>query len=264
MRPDSSTAKTLSKSLQILECFLLGPRDLGVTEIARRVGINKSTVQRIVNTFCNSGYLQQNPENSQYNLGFKILEVASLILQRIDLRPIARPFLEELRDKTGETVHLMVLDRDVGIYLDAVESHQGTRVVSAVGSREELHASAVGKALLAFLSEQQVNEIIGRHGLKAKTPHTITDSEVFKKHLTLIRKRGYSIDEEEGEIGTRCIGAPVFDHTGHVTASISVAAPSQRLDRDKVLHFAPLVIEIARRISQRLGGAPCTSMEALQ
>ncbi|MGD0267366.1 MAG: IclR family transcriptional regulator [Candidatus Methylomirabilota bacterium] len=253
----SSTAKTVEKALLLIECFLSAPRELGISEIARLAGINKSTVQRIVNTLSKYGYLQQTPHNSGYRLGFKFLHVSGLLLERIDLRPIARPSLEELRDKTGETVHLMILDNDMGVYLDAVESRQSTRVVSAVGSRDELHTSAVGKALLAFLPEQQVDGILRRKKLKAKTPQSITDPEVFKGHLKLIQRRGYAIDDEEGEKGTRCVGAPIFDHDHHVVASISVAAPTQRLGLRNVPQVAASVIETALRISQCLGrGTP--------
>jgi IclR family acetate operon transcriptional repressor len=248
-----STAKTVEKALQVIESFLSSPRELGISETARAVGINKSTVQRIVNTLCKYGYLQKGPHNSAYRLGFKFLHASNLILERIDLRPLARPFLEELRDRTGETVHLMVLDNDMGVYLDAVESRQTTRVVSAVGSRDELYTSAVGKALLAFLPPRQVDDLIRRKKLKRKTPRSITDSALLKSHLKLIQKRGYAIDDEEGEKGTRCVGAPIFDHVHQVIASISVAAPAHRLGQRKVPQVATLVMETARRISQSLG-----------
>ena len=250
---NSSTAKTVEKALLVIDSFLSSPRELGISEIARNVAINKSTVQRIVNTLCKFGYLQRAPHNSAYRLGFKFLQASNLILERTDLRPVARPFLEQLRDRTGETVHLMVLDSDIGVYLDAVESRQSTRVVSAVGSHDELHTSAVGKALLAFLPHAQVEDFLRRKKLKSKTPHSITDPVLFKNHLKLIRDRGYAVDDEEGELGTRCVGAPIFDHAQQVIASISVAAPAQRLDQGEVPRIAKFVMETAHSISQGLG-----------
>ena len=252
-----ATVKTVEKALRIIDCFFSTAQELGVIEIARTVRENTSTVQRVVNTLCQHSYLQQHPRTRRYRLGLRFLEASSLILQRLELRPVARPHLEALRDATGETVHLMVLEGEVGVYVDAVQSQQTTCVVSVVGSRDELHSSAVGKALLAFLPERQVETVLTRHGLPRRTARTITKPAAFKQHLTEVRRRGYAVDDEEGEIGSRCVGAPVFDHTGTVVASISVAAPTQRLSRRQLPRVARLVVAAARDISQDLGrGSP--------
>jgi len=247
------TAKTVEKALRVLDCFLPTPQDLGITEIARAVRVNPSTVQRVVNTLCQHGYLQQHPGTRRYRLGLRFLATSNLILQRMDLRPVARPHLLALRDATGETAHLMVLDGDMGVYVDVAESQQTARVVSAVGSRDELHSSAVGKALLAFLPLPEVEMILARHGLPARTPRTITDPTRFRQHLAEVRRKGYAVDDEEGEFGSRCVGAPIFDHTGGVVASISIAAPVQRMGRRHLARLAPLVIATAQKISTDLG-----------
>ena len=253
-RDDRSIAKTVEKAVQIIETFRDAPRDLGITELARLVRINSSTVQRIVNTLAEHGYLQQNPADSAYRLGMRFLEISHVVLQRIDLRALARPVLEALRDQTGESVHMMVLNGDMGVYVLAVESRQSARVVSPVGSRDDLHSSAVGKALLAYLPEPQVDAVIARQGLRRKTSRTITGPTEFKRHLAGIRAAGYTIDDEEGEEGTRCVGAPIFDHAGRVVASISVAGPVQRMSRRRIRQLAPLVTGAARSLSERLGG----------
>ena len=249
----TATVKTVEKALRIVECFFSTAQELGVTEIARTIRVNTSTVQRVVNTLCKHGYLRRQVGSRRYQLGLRFLEASGLILQRMDLRPVARPHLLALRDATAETAHLMVLDGDTGVYVDAVESQQTTRVVSVVGSRDELHSSAVGKALLAFLPRQQIDAILARHGLPARTPHTITNRAVFRQHLTEVRRKGYAVDDEEGEFGSRCIGAPIFDHSGVVVASVSVAAPVQRLSRRQFPRMASLVIAAAQKISQDLG-----------
>jgi len=248
-----SIAGTVDKALRIVDFLSNTGRETGIIEIARNLKINKSTVQRIVNTLCRYGYLQQNLESRKYKVGLKFLEISSQILQEMDLRRVARPFLEELRDITRETVHLMILDGTMGVYIDTIESPQRIRMVSPVGTREELHFSSVGKALLAFLPEQKVDEIIKQQGLKRKTPRTITDPNDLKRHLMQVKIRGYSVDWEEGEKDTRCIGAPILDHRGKVVASISVAAPSYRLDQKRMQQLAPIVIETARKISKNLG-----------
>lgn len=249
----TTTVKTVEKALRVVECFFATAQELGVTEIARTMRVNTSTVQRVVNTLCKHGYLRRQLGSRRYQLGLRFLEASGLILQRMDLRPVARPHLLALRDATGETVHLMVLDGDTGVYVDVAESQQTTRVVSVVGSRDELHSSAVGKALLAFLPRQQLDAILARHGLPARTPHTITARAVFRQHLAEVRRKGYAVDDEEGEFGSRCVGAPIFDHTGAVVASVSVAAPVQRLSRRQLPRMAPLVIAAAQKISQDLG-----------
>jgi IclR family acetate operon transcriptional repressor len=158
-----------------------------------------------------------------------------------------------LRDKTHETVNLMILQDGMGVYIDRVESPQRLRMVSFVGTREELHCTAVGKALLAFLSEPEVDKIIEKHGLAQKTPKTITNPGQLKQHLSQIRKMGYSIDDEEAEIGVRCIGAPIFNYKNKIEASISVSAPSYRLEKQKLKEVASLVKEIAEEISLSIG-----------
>jgi len=253
MTKTPSIAKTVDKALRIIDTFSRTQKEIGISEIARKIGINTSTVQRIINTLCRYDYLQQDSGSSAYKLGFKFLQIGSRILQEMDLRRVARPFLEKLGDRTHETVHLMILNRGTGVYVDVVESPQRTRVVSAVGTREKMHFSGVGKAILAFLSEQEVDEIINQQGLEPKTSRTITDPGEFKQCLRQTRNCGYSIDDEEGEVGTRCIGAPIFNHVSKVIASISIAAPSHRLDQQKMRQVAPLVVETARKISQSLG-----------
>ncbi len=246
-------SKTVDRALRVIDFLSTANREMGITGIARSVEINTTTVQRIVNTLHRSNYVQQNPATARYTLSTRFLEISHHILQGLDLRQVARPFLEKLRDKTRETVHLMARDATMGVYVDAVESLQRIRVVSAIGTREELHCSAVGKALLAFLPEQEVDEIIREQGLKRKTSRTITDPDELKRDLGQIKKRGYSVDNEEGEEGTRCIGAPIFGYGGKIEASISIAGPSFRLDQQKIQQLVPIVIETARKISKNTG-----------
>lgn len=245
--------KTVDKALKILELFSEQEREMSISEIAKRIGTNKSTVYRILNTLRSHAFVQQNSDNSKYKLGFKLLEISSVILERIELRHQARPSLERLRDKTNETVNLMIMEGGLGVYIDRVESTQRVRMVSVIGTREELHCTGVGKALLAFQSEKIVDEVIKKQGLLRKTSRTITDPHQLKQHFDEIKKRGYSIDDEEAEEGIRCIGAPIFNHKDKVVASISIAAPSYRLDEQKMKQFAPIVVETARKISQNLG-----------
>lgn len=250
---DNTKAKTVEKALAIIEYMLKNRKAKRITDIAKDLKINTSTIQRIVNTLHGENYLYQDPSSRKYKLGLKFLEISKKILKEIDLRRISAPYLRELRDQTGETVHLMVLDDSMGVYIDAVESVQRSRVVSSIGTRDDLYYSAVGKVLLAFLPEKKVESIVKIRGLKAKTPNTITDFFTLKQNLLKVKKCGYSIDVEEGEIGTRCIGAPIFNHDAKIIASISIATPSYRLPFKKIKDYIPLVVETAKKISNELG-----------
>jgi len=249
----NTKAKTVEKALAIIEYLLKNEEAKRITDIAKDLKINTSTVQRIVNTLHGENYLYQDPSSRKYKLGLKFLEISKNILKEIDLRRIASPYLRELRDKTGETVHLMILDDSVGVYIDALESLQRTRVVSSIGTRDDLHYSAVGKAILAYLSESEVERIAKIRGLRKITHKTITNLNLLKQELKKIRNQGYSIDDEEGEVGTRCIGAPIFNHKGKVVASVSIAAPCHRLTKEKLNTFLPLLLKTNNKISVELG-----------
>jgi len=249
----NTNSKTVEKTLEIIDYILKKNAPTGILEIAKSLDMNTSTVQRIVNTLSNAQYLSQDSENRKYCLGFKFLEISNHILNTMDLRVIAHTYLKELRDKTQETIHLMVLNDSMGVYIDSLESPQRTRVVTAIGTRDHLHYSAVGKAILAHLSDQEVETICQARGLRKVTSNTITDLNRLKRELSEVRRQGYSIDDEEGETGTRCIGAPIFKHNGKVNASISLAAPCQRLSREQFGQYVPLVIKTANKISAALG-----------
>ena len=147
----------------------------------------------------------------------------------------------------------MILNDSMGVYIDSLESPQRTRVVSSIGTRDDLHFSAVGKTILAYLSDKEIEKIVRAKGLKRMTPKTITNVYSLKEELKIIRDRGYSIDDEEGEVGTRCIGAPIFSHNGKLVASVSIAAPCHRLTKEKLDTFLTLLLQTTSKISVELG-----------
>ncbi len=160
--------------------------------------------------------------------------------------------MEQVGAETRETVHLMVLDGDTGIYVDRVESSQRIRVASSLGERESLHGSAVGKAILAYLPAEAFARITAR-GFERRTPRTIVDPEALKAHLRGVVVRGFAIDNEEVEPGVRCVGAPILDHRGQAIASISVAGPAHRLPIARLIEWGPRVRQAALSISAALG-----------
>ncbi len=249
----NSILKTVDKALQVVLLLAQNSGEMGVREISKKMGINVSTTYRILNTLYINKFVRKNERSHRYGIGLKCLEISSYIIKSLDLRNIAHPFLESLRDRTNETVNLVILDDGMGVYIDRVESSHAVRMVSSIGTREELHCTGVGKALLAFLPENIVDEIIQKHGLPAKTPRTITSPKDLKEHLLEVRKQWYSIDNEEAEEGIICVGAPIFDHRKKVIASISVAAVSYRCSINQAKKNASLVVETAQQISAALG-----------
>jgi DNA-binding IclR family transcriptional regulator len=169
------------------------------------------------------------------------------------LRLQARPFLIELRDFAQETVHLVVMDQGHVAYVDKVECSKAVRMHSAVGDRALVHCTAVGKAMLAFMPQEDVERILDDHGLPARTPQTITDRGRLREELKKVRRLGYAVDDIENEEGIRCLGAPIFDHQGRPAAALSVSGPAYRLSMERTLELAEGVMETAFMVSQQLG-----------
>lgn len=251
---DATVTRTVKKAMDILDCLGEENHPLAVSEIGHRLGMPRSTVYRLLNTLAVTGYVtQDSAEPQKYRLGFKVLELASRFLGSIELRRMALPFLEELRNLVNETVHLVVPDGGQVAYVEKVECSQAVRMHSTVGSRVFMHCTAVGKALLAFMTPEEVEAIVTRHGLPARTPNTITDRAKLFKHLEEVRRRGYAIDNVENEDGIRCVGAPIFDHQGRPVAALSVSGPAFRLTLDRVQELIEPVRVTAQRISRELG-----------
>lgn len=220
----ASTSQTLDRGLQVLEAVARAGDPLTVAEAAASVGLDRTVAHRLVATLAARGYLQRDGSGG-YRLGPTCLALASAIT---DLRTTARPFLEELRDATGETVHVVVLSgRDV-VFLDGIESVHALRVGNRTGRLLPAHATSVGKALLAALPAEQVRALYERADLVAVTGRTITDREALERQLAAIRERGYATNHGESENGVGSIGVAVRNPAGEPRAALSVAMPLER------------------------------------
>jgi IclR family KDG regulon transcriptional repressor len=254
-------AKAVVKTMNILEC-LSRERSLGVTGLANRIAgfsgnarMHKSTVYRFLNSLKELGYVTQDPETEQYSVTLKIFEIGMAVLDRLELWREAQPILKSLAETTGETIHLATLDDYRLVYLGKIESSKTLRVsmMSRIGHSAPTYCTGLGKALLSSLPAQRVTRILKKEKVFAFTKRTITDRADLDRELEAIRKKGYAIDDEEHEVGVRCVAAPVRDNAGNVIAALSVSAPSVRLaDRD-VTRFGRMAIEAADEISSRLG-----------
>lgn len=242
----------MANSLRLLASFSGEHNELGITTLAQRLGLAKSTVHRLAATLAGAGFLEQNSDNGKYRLGVALFELGALVRRRMDVANEARPQLRELLEKTGETVQLGIIDNDSVLYVYEMESRHAIRMAAAVGARAPLHCTAVGKVLLAFQSPEYVKELVDR-GLAQHTENTITRREALLATLKEVRSRDYAVDDEESEIGLRAIAAPIRNQRGAVIAAVGVAAPVQRMTKKVMLSCVPTVVAIAGAVSQRLG-----------
>jgi IclR family KDG regulon transcriptional repressor len=245
--------KSLQRAINILDLFNEQATELGITEIAEALGLHKSTAAGLVYTLEHNGYLDQDPETRRYRLGFKLVERASTLLDQIDVRKIALPHLQELIAWCDESVNLAVRDGGQIVYIERLTTTQSLGMRAKVGYRAPLHCTALGKALLSGLPLNKVEELIAQFGLSAVTPNSITDCAQFLQEMDRVREQGYALDNEENEIGVRCVAAPIFDHTDRPTAAVSVSSPVLRLPLSDVPRFGQKVMEAANAISARLG-----------
>jgi IclR family KDG regulon transcriptional repressor len=232
---------------------LADEKQLGVSELAVRLDIHKSTVYRFLSSLQTLGYVRQNEENEKYVLSFKILDLAGRILAGIDVRQAARPIMEQISDKTRETVHLATLDQDEVIYIDKIDSSQPLRMHSYVGQKIPIHASALGKVLLAWGPERLLGDLLKKGNLKRFTDTSITEPEALRKEIQKIHGQGFAEDREESVPGVRCVAAPIRNADGSAVAAISISLPVLRYIKGKMPTLQKMVCEGAIQISERMG-----------
>jgi IclR family acetate operon transcriptional repressor len=247
----TGSAKTLVKALRILGSVAAHPEGLTLSDLSRICRLPKPTAHRVLGVLVHGGMLRLDADGG-YRLGPECLVLGTAFLENLDLRDQARDILFDLVERTGETCHLGVLDGKRVVYIEKVESPHPIRMASRVGRTNPAHSTGIGKAMLAFSPEEQIEAIIAA-GLEQRTPRTITDPSRLRSELAMVAKRGYAIDDIENEESIRCIAAPVFDHEHAVVAGISIAGPEYRLSLGRLVEMADDVREAARELSRRVG-----------
>ena len=253
MKPDQYKINSLDRALRILEELAEKGETLGVTELSRRLKVDKSMIYRLVHTLANRAFVEKDPQTKKYGLGFKVVQLAGMKLNSMKLFTVVRPCLQELTKQTGENSHLAVLSDCEVIYLDREDGPEVLNTKSGIGLQCPPHSSAVGKALLAYVSPEELAEIFRRHTLTKHTNNTIVSFAELKKHLAQVRAQGYAIDDEESYLGVRCIAAPVYDHRRVVVASLGSSGPKQRIVKERLGVVTDMVIRMAQKLSSRLG-----------
>lgn len=227
-------------------------RGAGLAELAEALGENKSTLSRLLTPLCEARLVQQDPDTGRYRLGWRTAALGQAYLEGLDLRGAAREVLQRLVDETGETVHLVVPDLPEVVYVDKVDTPNPVRMYSRIGNRQPAYSTSVGKALLAHSGDEALLSVV-ENGLPMRTPRTRTTEQALRADLAGIRERGYSVDDIENEPDIRCVGAAVFDHTGQVSAAISVSGPATRVTTDRVAELGRRVRAAADEVSVMLG-----------
>ncbi|HET7580476.1 MAG TPA: IclR family transcriptional regulator [Bacillales bacterium] len=247
-----NVVKSVDRALQIVK-LISANKNMGVTEIAHEIDINKSAVYRILSTLVKHGFIEKNPETNRYQLGYTFLGIASNLLESIDLRTEAQPFLKELEALTNEVIHLVVYDQGEVVYIEKLEGNETLRMHSQVGRRAPMHCTGVGKAILAYLPRQMVSNILDQKGMPAHTAKTITEKEAFFRELEKVKHQGFALDLEENEQGITCIAAPIFNHQKEIAAAISISGPTLRMTDQRLEQLKEKITAVGREISQRLG-----------
>ncbi len=245
--------QSVSHALDVLEEFRGDVDELGVTELSKKLKLHKNNVFRILATLQSRNYIEQNRANDNYRLGIKCLELGQTFIQQRGMLKQAKPVLRELAESSGETAYISILRGNDVVYLDSVETSSTVRVVSRLGLHMPIHATAAGKALVAFDSEEDLRKRFAK-GISSYTRNTITSVDDLIRHLQEAQQRGYTVDLEEFEDGLRCIAAPIRDYTRKVIGALSVSGPAHRLTDEKIGHsIGPEVIRLAQDLSARLG-----------
>jgi DNA-binding IclR family transcriptional regulator len=245
---------SLTKALQLLDAFTPERPVLDLAQLTAASGLPRATAHRLLSTMRDLGYLQYDSATRRFRLGYKLLERGQLVSEQIELRPVARPHMERLRDETRETVSLQVVDGDEGLYVEKLEPLEGFRLWTRVGMRRPLHAGCSMKTLLAHLPSERIEQVIAR-GLPRLTAQTVTDPERLRRELAAVRAKGYSVTFGESHEGVHGVAAPVRDHTGRVVASLSVLGPAIRIPRDRLPQIIAQTTRAAEAISRDLGYA---------
>lgn len=245
--------QVLDRALALLEALSQDGPDLNLPQISELLGLHKSTAHRLIMVLDRHRLIERNSTTGKYRLGLKLFELGTKAVSQLDLRERARPFLEQLVQAIGETVHLCIYDDGEVVYLDKIEPARSIRLASSVGRRNPAHCTAVGKAIMAFLPESQVERAVQKHGLRQLTRNSVGSLAELKGNLARVRELGYAVDNEENEEGVCCVGAVVRNYEGEPVAAISASGPSFRVTRETIPLVAREVMNAANGLAKDLG-----------
>ncbi|WP_422021440.1 HTH-type transcriptional regulator BhcR [Roseibium sp.] len=250
-----NTIKSLDRAMAVFE-HLSTQSGVSLSALSDQTGESTATLYRILFTLETRGLVELDQAQQLWHIGPAAFIVGARFLRRTSLVERARPILRELMEETGETANLGIQKGDQVLFVSQVETHASIRAFFPPGSLSPLHASGIGKALLAFMPDTQCEKILKSSKRERFTSYTLCDAALLKADLAQAQTRGYSIDGEEKNLGMRCIAAPVFNHYGEIAAGLSISGPTSRVTEDKIQSFGSAVMSAARRLTSALGGEP--------
>lgn len=247
--------QSIHRALRIIdEISKDNSRGFNLSELAQKIKLPVSTVYRIIQNLVAWEYVKEK-ENGNYILGFGLLRLGNVVKDNLDIRTYAIKYMDELNEKTKETIYLSILDRDKGeiIYIEKEEGHRSVKMAAGVGTRNYIHSTANGKCLVSGLSDDKITELINKKGMPSLTDKTIVSLPEFFKEIKRVRSSGYAIDDVENEPGVRCIAAPIVDYVKNVVAAVCVSGSVANIGDEIVDNYSNLVKETALKISFELG-----------
>ncbi len=250
---DKKRIQSIERIAEILDYLVDKPKGARLTTISKDLMLNKSTAFGLISTLEQLNYLEQDQETGKYVLGLKLFELGQASYARLDLVSVAKPHITRLSEKYEETVHVAVLSGTEVVYLDKVESSRSMRVSSQIGGRQPVYCTALGKALAAYLSDKEIQELAQNTEFIRYTSTTITSPDQLVDELKRIKEQGYSIDNEESELGLYCVSAPVFNGEMKVIAAISIAGTVRRIKEEGGQKLINDIVETASIISANMG-----------
>lgn len=245
---EKSSIQVIDRMSQLLDAIARYPRPVSLKVLSAETGLHSSTAFRILSALAMNGFVMRD-DNGKYQLGNKLLRLGSRVHAKTDLREVARPIMERLRDEIGESVNLTVREGDEVVYIEKVTPNRMMHVQQLVGSRAPLHVTAVGKMMLALGGEEECRSYAERTNLPAYTRNTINTLAKLNDEAEKLQQQGFAYDDEEAEIGVGCIGVLVYDALGTITAGLSISAPIERRKEE----WVPLVINAGKEISEQVG-----------
>lgn len=245
---------SVDHAFDVLEAFRTTEPELGVTQLAKILNLHKNNVFRILATLESRGYVEQNSRTGNYRLGLKAFEVGQAYLRHTNLLSVAHPLMVRLTEDLRENSYLAVLRGDYVFYLDEVIADQTIQVVSRLGTRVSPHCTATGKVFLAFVDEDQSEDIIKNLDFERMTPNTITEKAKLQKEIEDVGSEGFAVDREEWTLGLKCVAAPILDYYGKVQGTLSISGPAERMSETRIKkEIVPAIQQQAQEASRKLG-----------
>ena len=249
---DITRVQSIDRAVAILDCFSEEKKELKLSEISERLGLNKSTVHGIISTLKYHGFISQDEETQKYKLGIRFVQFGDLVINSMNIRNAAVPVIDAVCEKIEETVHVAMLDGLDVVWIEKRECTKSIKTSTKIGARLPAYTTADGKIIICYQNKDKIKNYLPKR-IPQYTNNTITNKGEFIKKLEEMKKNGYTIDNEEYVEGLKCVAAPIFDHDGKVRFSLSTTGPAFRMNEERIKELIVIIKEAANEISHRIG-----------